>query len=308
MIRTFRNADLPSLTDVWVRHWSLPTAPPSVSVAMIEQAILSRTFFDPSRLLIAEVDGQVQGWCHHSPGIGAAADSAVISAICLVPDAAADVGDRLVTEAMKKIESSGVETILAGPLRDDQHGYAGLSPIGHGIGIPESESRIVQLLTRHGFSASRPTIRMTVSTQAYRMGVSREALQLRRSTRVSREPQTPSDPGLASAMAHFNIERHRLFDRSGNPLSSVGFWCSDPEAEVMCSDHAILDLDEAHQREGLQPPDAFLVATVLQSLSGRHVFSVETAIDSASVDLLKQLKSLHFREQERGNVWIKTVP
>lgn len=307
MIRSFRNADVPAIADVWMRHWSWLTPPPAVTAAMIEQAILSRTFFDASSLLVAEVDDRIQGWCHFAARLEAGVESAVICAICLTPGIAASVGEDLLSATLQRIESSRCRRIDAGLLRDDQFGYAGLAPIGHGIGILETDSRITSLLSESGFSSSKSATRMTVSTQAYRVPISRESLQFRRSTRCSCETPSLDDPRQASAMAHFDIERHQLFDRGENRLASVDLWCSDPEAEVMRSDNAILDIRQAYQRGSLDPPEAFLVATVLQSLAERHVYWVETSVDDEHLQLRDQLKSLQFREQERGAVWTKEL-
>lgn len=307
MIRNFRNADLPAIADVWMRHWSWLSPPPVVTAAMIEQAILSRTFFDPSRLLVAEQDDRVQGWCHFADGHDWKPKTAVICAICLTPGLAASVGEELLAATLQRIGSSHFRRIEAGPLRDDQFGYAGLEPIGHGIGIPEADSRINTLLTEGGFTTSTSATRMTISTQAYRMPISREALQYRRSTRSTWETPSLDEPRQASAMAHFDIERHHLLDRAGKRIASVDLWCSDPEAEVMRSDHAILDIQQAHQRGSLDPPESFLLATVLQSLAGRHIFQVETSIDSEYLELGDQLKLLLFREQQRGTVWTKKL-
>ena len=67
LIRQFRNADLPALVDVWIQHWSAVGPSPAVSVAMIEQAILAKTFFSESTLLVATVDEKVVAWCHFYP-------------------------------------------------------------------------------------------------------------------------------------------------------------------------------------------------------------------------------------------------
>ncbi len=303
MIRTFCNADVPALTDVWRCHWSLVTPTPAVTVAMVEQAILSRTFFDASRLLVADVNGRLQAWCHFAANV----ESAVICAICARPDAAAEVCDDLLAATLQQIGAAGFGRVEAGLVRDDQFGYAGLAPIGHGIGIPESDTRISNLLTEQGFIPGKQATRMTVSTGTYRMPVSREALQFRRSTTFRCETPTLESTRQASAMAHFDIEHHQLLDRDGRQLASVDLWCSDPEAEVMSSDHAILDIHQAQQRGQLEPAEAFLVATVLQSQPGRHIFEVETSVDREQSVLCDQLKSLHFREQARGAVWTRDL-
>ncbi len=306
MIRSFHNADVPALADVWIRHWSMIAPPPPVTVAMIEQAILSRTFFDASQLLIAEEDGRACGWCHFA--IDPSADRlGVLCAICLVPEADPSIGRQLLAESMQRLASLGIDRVNAGLLRDDRFGYAGLEPIGHGIGIPQADGRITELLSQSGFTSAQSAVQMVASTGAYRPPISREAVQLRRSTQLACETATVPDPPSASAMAHFDIERYRLIDRAGKPLATVDLWCSDPEAEVMVSRHAILDIEPALQRGSLDAAESFLVASILQSLAARHVFSVESVIDGTQTELYQQLQTLHFHEQQRGDVWTRDL-
>lgn len=306
-VRSFRNADLPALVDVWVRHWSALTASPPESVKIIEQAILARSFFDPASLLVAVQEESIQGWCHtfadrHDP------TAAVLGVICFAPEAEETVGDELLAAAEASIAEAGFGRILAGPLRDDQGGYAGLDPLGHGIGIPEVDTRTNSLLARRGYTVERVVERMVVSTNLYRAPVNRQFLQFRRTTRVERDAIVPTQQRQASAMSHLDIERHRLIDkRAGKQPAKLDVWTSDPEFQVMNGADAILDLGPAHQRGALEPAESFLIASMIQSLADRHVFSLESAVDASKGELIAQLKELRFETIGRGFRWEKTL-
>lgn len=314
-IRDFCNADLPGLARVWSEHWAAVGQPPPVSSTIVERAILSRTFFSPGELLVATVDGHVEAWCHYSrPGLEGddwsgqtAADVAVLSAICFT-QSGLQLCDDLLAATQEKVVADGVQTILVGPLRDQQCGYVGLSPVGHGIGVPDSDMRASSLLSRHGFSPESSYLRMVVTTAPYRPPVNREMMQFRRTTRAERASIVPQQGRYASAMCHLDIEHHLLMNhRNGDRLANARLWLSDPEAQVMSCSEAILDLSVTEDPQQLTPAESFLVAAMIQSMATRCIFRVETVINAEHAELTAQLKTLKFESEQRGQRWKKEL-
>ena len=149
VIRSFQNADLPILHQLWMEHWSAIGPAPEVREAQIEQAVLARTFFRANDLLVAENDGVACGWLHfcQSPWDP---ELVVIPTICLGVGADASLASMLLGEAQRRIAAvgaavgaaSGTRRIQVGVVRDDRFGYAGLDPIGHGTGISADDLRL----------------------------------------------------------------------------------------------------------------------------------------------------------------------
>ncbi|QEG00918.1 hypothetical protein Mal15_49940 [Stieleria maiorica] len=314
-VRDFCNADLPGLARVWSEHWTAAQSPPPISATIIERAILSRAFFSPRDLLVATIDGHVEAWCHFSrPGDHGdewsgmpAGDVAILSAICFT-HAGLKCCDDLLAAAEKRIRAEQCHSILAGPMRDQQCGYVGLAPIGHGIGVPDVDVRAASLLSRHGYSPERSFQRMVVTTAPYRPPVNREMMQFRRTTRAERSAVVPQQGRYASAMAHLDIEHHQLINhRNGDRLANVRLWLSDPEAQVMSCSEAILDLSVTETPGELTSAETFLIAAIIQSMATRCVFRVETAIDGEHSQLKEQLTSLHFENTQRGQRWTKEL-
>ncbi len=305
-IRPFRNADLPDIADIWIRHWATVTQPPPVSVAMIEQAVFARTFFQANDLLIARRNNATVAWCHMIPDTTTGA--AVVPAICFAAEGL-QLCDALLRQAEAKIFSSGCQTIEIGPLRDSHCGYAGLAPLGHGIGVSTTDTRTSSLLSRQGYSTGRTIQRLVAETSTYRPAVNREWMQYRRTTRIERRIETPTDSRTASAMAHLDIERYSLIDhRSGKELATVDLWTSDPEAQVMSCAEAILDLGPIQVRGELTSEEGFLISSLIQSLANRRVFEVQTALDDAGNKLQEQLALVGMKSVERGHRWTKQLP
>lgn len=314
-IRDFCNADLPGLARVWSEHWTAAQSPPPISTTIIERAILSRAFFCSQELLVATVDGCVEAWCHFTrPGVHGDqwsdmpdSDVAILSAICFT-QAGLGCCDELLSAAQRRIVEEDCRTILAGPLRDQQCGYVGLAPIGHGIGIPDVDVRASSLLSRHGFSPESSFQRMVVTTAPYRPPVSREMMQFRRTTRAERSAVVPQQGRYASAMAHMDIEHHQLINhRNGDRLANARLWLSDAEAQVMSCSEAILDLSVIETAGELTSAETFLVAALIQSMATRCIFRVETVINAEYGQLKEQLTSLNFDNTGRGQRWKKEL-
>lgn len=282
--------------------------PPFVNHAKFEQAILSRRFFDPNLLLVAEskaTDGDsVAGWCHYSLP-DAHSDSTLIHALCLGSSVEPAVGLQLLTAAEKTC-SSGTP-IRVGVVRDDQRGYSGLEPIGFGIGIPLSDYRTTGVLQQAGFNPMTPILRMLANVARYRPPVSREALQFRRAARVEMRPELSSNPRIAASLSHIDLERAVLLDSGGQQLACARVWFSDPEAEVMSPTAAILDIRNQHDAGKLQPADSFLIGSLVQSLAHRNIQTVETAVDRDKTELVDQLQKLQFPTVDEGMCWQKTA-
>ena len=304
-IRRFCNADLPALAERWVQHWSAYGPPPEISGTMIEQAVLGRTFFHPDSLLVAEYDGYVHGWCHlvERPK----SDAVIMAALCASPEGGRGVLEPLIEAAERQVQAWNYHHLLVGPLRDNVCGYVGLDPVGHGIGVPTTDHRTSSLLAHLGYLESHHVERMRAETTPYRPPINRESLQLARTTRLETEIWLPSEPRLAAAMSHLDIERHRLVDhRGGEVLAEVRLWTSDPEAQVMRPSEAILDLSESPQGD-LDTATAFLIGSLLRTLANRRIFHVETAVDQADATRMAQLKGLHFRTADTGIRWQKPL-
>lgn len=305
-IRQFHNADLPALVELWTQHWSAIGPPPLINAARFEQAVLARTFFDPADLLVAERDGAIQAWCHHAAN-GALENTATICAICLGTGCDEEVSSELLDAVQRRVADAGFQQLTVGLIRDDTQGYGGVDPIGHGIGIPKSDTRMTALLDRGGFAPGKNACRLVATTRAYRPPVSRDALQLRRSSQIRAETHKQNEPRLAASMSHLDIESNVLCDRAGNELASVQLWFSDPEAEVMNPSLAILDIANAHARGRLEPAESYLIGTLAQSMAQRRIQTIETSVDSDHSELLSQLQTLHFQVVEEGIRWVKSL-
>ncbi len=282
---------------------------PMISMAQLEQAILARTFFEPGCLLIVDSrqdSRAIDGWCltYRDPE---SATSASVCAVCLSSASDDSAGDQLIDAVESQMVANAVQQVHAGVVRDRQFGLAGLSPIGHGIGVPMLDLRMSSILQQRNYDQQRGVQRMTAMVAGFRPPVSRDSMQLRRTSERSFSDYLHPTARGAAAMSHLNIETHCLIDRAGTELSRLNLWFSDAEAEVMSPSQAILDLTEIRSDDGVSAADSYLIGSVVQSLGSLGIASVETAVDMNQPVRMAQLEALGFTAGDQGIEWVKRL-
>jgi hypothetical protein len=309
-IRTFLNADLPYLADLWCIHHATYRNPPAVNHAIFQQAIASRLFFDFSRLLVATHNGHPVAWCQWFPGENKVA---TLAALCFQTDA---IANSAVVELLRQVEHrallAGMVELSVGIHFQSTWGYQGLEPIGHGLGIDVADDRTNTLLESSGYQEIKRIDRWEVLTTGYRPPVNRELLMLRRSAKVQRDKSSAQKPGYAAAMIHLEIERHVLVDLiTRAELASVELWTSDPEAFVMPSTDAIIGSwshpSHTNQVNGDDIPLRYLVANLIAQLAERRIRSLHRSVATDNIDEATTLIATNFTRTSAGRLMMKKL-
>lgn len=304
-IRPFCNADVPKLLDRWIQHWATFGPPPFLNMAKFEQAVVARRFFRAEQLLVAEADDNIVGWVWTAPSVVEPSTTRV-SALCFCPEST-EVGVALMQAAESLCREGGNTCLKVGALRDHLYGFAGLDPVGHGFGVSSADRTTIDVLQQLGYTPDRDVVQLTASATEYRVPVSREAMQFRRTTHTESAAFNFSNEREAAAMSHFDVEVVRLLNQTGQTLASIRFWYSDPEAEVMEPGNAIIDLNDTQRRDGLSAPELYLVGSVVSGMERRRVMTVETVVDQGATELMNQLASLRFEKTTSGSEWGKAL-
>jgi len=133
-IRPFKNSDLPGLFSVWMGHWEAARENPPVSVSILERAVLSRSFFRPESLLVAEDAGRVVAWCQHfqddmpcnqtaeasaetsqsTSSAENASTNAIIAALCFDADRGLEACDQLLAQTEQRLLADGTRQVRVG--------------------------------------------------------------------------------------------------------------------------------------------------------------------------------------------------
>lgn len=306
-IRTFRNGDLPYLHRLWREHWAELRIDTVTTLRHLEQSVLSRLYFNPEQLLVAELDGIPFGWCQwfESPND---TESVLIPIIVVGhlenPTGRRSVGQKLLSTVIDQFPNGQVIQVGAGD--EWEYGYSGLDPVGPGIGIYGQDTTAKSFLTDNGFHEDATWEWFRVDVASFRMPVNREFLQLRRSTTVQYGPQVNRNQRFARAITHLDARRVILSDRSGGELDSLLFYLSENEVEVMPSNTCMLHLDIETQQQGLSTSQVYLVASLIQDAATHHLRYIDLSISSIdSGMLIDQLRSLQFQQYASGSAWVR---
>lgn len=317
-IRSFLNSDLPHLARLWVAHHAAYRPPPAVSTAVWEQAVAARHFFDPARLSVAADLSGPLAWCQW---FDAGDGQAHLAAVCWDPTAAgAAAATALVDHCLQQIAAAGMQRVQAGPHDGARWGYQGLEPVGQGIGISTSDRRTSELLSAAGFEAAEPFDRWEVATANYRPPFSREALAFHRSTRIATRNLAPASPADAAAMFHLDVQRFDLLGTSGNqPLASAEVWLSDPDAQVMSTQQAILgrvaggspgqasigqpSIGQASDEAAIR----YLVGQIIGQLASKRIGTLIRSVATSETAETARWQAMKFQKTDSGQTMVRRL-
>lgn len=308
-IRSFLNADLPCLAELWCIHHATYREPPAVSSIVFQQAIASRLFFDASRLLVATSDQQPVAWCQWFPGENGVAS---LTAICFQTDPIANLAVKELLQAVeRRARLANMSRITVGVHYTSAWGYQGLEPIGHGLGVDVADERTNTLLEQAGYQEQKRIDRWEVATAGYRQPVNRDMLTFRRSAKIQRLSSAAQAPELAAAMVHLDVERHTLVDlHSDAILASAELWVSDPEALVMPVTDAIL-ASWSRPDPATPPRDdsavKYLISSLIPQLADRRIRSLQHSVATDNLDEASTLLATHFARTSAGRLMSKPL-
>lgn len=309
-IRSFLNADLPHLADIWCIHHAMYRNPPNVRHAVFEQAVASRLFFDPSRLLVATIDRTPVAWCHWFPMADRAAS---LKAFCFLSQpAAVDAASALLSHAEQQAAVSGNAELMVGVHFEIACGYQGLEPVGHGLCVDVADDRTNTLLEAAGYQERKRIDRWEAMTVGYRPPVNRDLLMLRRTTKIKREAPEFLPPDVAAAMIHLEVERQTLIDlRTHIVLATADIWTSDPEALVMPMNEAILgNWSHPSRPEELSTDDIplrYLIASIIPMLQDRRIRSLQRSVATDNTAEATTLMAANFSRTSAGRLLSKRL-
>ena len=168
-----------------------------MAVTLLEAQVFAKPYFQPKNLLIAELEGKIAGMAH------------LVSDGPLVPDdlrkeianlpivlaanipEAADVEDALVRAAETIARELSATSILLGGTSDPGPFYFGLAKGSCNRGALVSDTRMIELASRHGFAHQKSWRVYSRALRGFRPPVDRNQIAARRSLNVMREDDPP---------------------------------------------------------------------------------------------------------------------
>ncbi|MCE9605430.1 MAG: GNAT family N-acetyltransferase [Planctomycetia bacterium] len=312
--RTFRNSDPPHLVDIWRSQPPERALVQPMSVALFDQLVLAKQYFDPAGLTIAWDGDLPVGFSHAAfgptaDGSGVDTQLGVTHLVMTRPHyQRRGIGSELLTHSEEYLRRNGAELLYAGgigPLNGFYLGMYGGSELG---GVLDSSHAAQCLFRSAGYREIDRTLVLHRETGSFRPPVDRRLMQLRRNASI----RTINDPAPASwwqagaqgdfAQLRFELD---LKQPALQAVATVTFWMMETISAawgVHAAGLIELQTKPEFQRQGMA---MFLLGEAFQQLRNYGVSLVETQTMVHNAPALGLYKKLGFNEVDQGAVFRK---
>jgi hypothetical protein len=309
--RHFRNTDPPGLVRVWNTQPTQRGLLSAVSEPLLDQYVLSKLFFDPHGLIVAQDGDTIRGFVH--AGFGPGDDGQQLDcqqgaiALVMVDDHSSGglLGDELRQCAEEYLRQQGTRNCWGGAWGNVAPFYRGLYGGSSLPGILESDQFQTRLFQAAGYLPQRRNLVWQRTLVDFRPPMSRELLQVRRQCRVESVPALPPTRWWeACCSVHHEDVQFRLTDMTGSrELACMMAWDLEPLSSSWGTVAAGLLKWQALDPQVSSAHEQFLLVESLKQLQTQGISLVETQIAEEDVSARALLEELGFRQVDVGVVY-----
>lgn len=311
--RTFRNTDPPHLVEIWRSQPPQRGLAQPMSLALFEQHVLSKPYFDAEGLIVALDDDKPVGFAHAA--FGATDDEQGVlytfgcTALMMVRAnyQRQGIGAELLARCEGYLRGQGATVLYAGEISPLNAFYLGLYGGSELPGVLDSTPQAQQLFRSHGYREIDRSTVMHLDLRRFRAAIDRQQLQIRRSTVVEvQDDPRPRSWWQACLYAPLERTNYTLRDRSDNlPVARATLWAMTPLAMnwgMQAAGLVDIEVEVAHQRQGLA---TFLLGEMFKRLMAQGVALVEVQTMLRNAPAIALYKKLGFEEVDQGAVYRK---
>jgi hypothetical protein len=308
-IRSYRNTDSASICRVWnAHHTGLGVG--RISSLHFELTALAKPYFAADDLLVATVDGELQGFLHLSSASSAdmtEADSTrgVLSALCIAPgENENELAAALLKRADQVLHAAGVTSCTTRPMPPDCPFYLGLGAGDSMMGITIADQRTYGWLVKANWVPRQATSGWELFLDNFQPPVDRLQIQIRRMAHVDRMLDEPMLPWRqACLLGHTEPTGFQLTLRvEGTVVQKLLVWSVGQE--LMTTPESVVWLWPIEVVESTQIADqlVFLLSESLRQMADDRVEVIRTYSDAAKTLVTSVLTRLGFRNANSGVV------
>jgi ribosomal protein S18 acetylase RimI-like enzyme len=297
LYRAFRNTDPPRLVQVWNGAFQGRSAVTLRTATPLERFVLSKPYFDPAGLILAEEDGQCVGFIH--AGMLEGEPDGVISLIAVRPAyQRRGIGRELLRLGEEYLRGGGARAIFAGAARGCNPFYFGLYGGAVCSGFLLSDAAAEPFFLNHGYRVAQTLLvlqrplDMSLRIVDPRFTLVRNSCQIRLQT-----PRQLSCREQECTIGVVEPVEFRLEDKSTGTVKCrtlmwemEGFTNRWGAPAVGLLDY---QTDPASRRLGL---GKYLLATILKQLQDQYFQVVEVHIDESNEPAKSFLSQLGFEQ------------
>lgn len=313
--RAFLNTDAPALVALWNGQAGVQALRQPLTLALLEECVFGKPYFDRHGLLVAEADGRLAGFAHAGFGVPNHGTelSTEAGAVQLVVVGQHPQREGIACELLERAEAyltgRGAREIWAGCVQPLHGFYLGLYGGSESPGVLESDAASLALFRSAGYAELGRHSILQRSLAGFRPLIDRQQLQLRRQFDLESEPAPACESWWeAWTIGAFDRTRHQLFQRGqAEPCGSVLTWdrkhlLGDVEGNTA----GLIGLwirDDLRGR-GL---GKFLVGEVLRAVQADGVPQVDVQVAETNAAALAVFRRLGFQQADRGYLLRKSL-
>ena len=309
--RTFRNWDPPALVDLWNTSVSGRGSARGIWVQDLDRLILSKPYFDPAGIILAENGARAVGFVHAGFGAGDGNSAlsrrfGVITMLLVAPKYRRQgIGRELVRRAETYLRTSGSQVIYAGSVQPLNPFYLGLYGGSELPGILQSDEAVHHLFQSLGYRPADECLVLQRNLQ-HPVGLTNaraRAWARRLEFRVEPQP-VPSDWWSA---CQFSCIEDTLFElllrSSGQTVARAVGWEIQPLAQAWGVDAVGITRVEVHADYRNQGLGTCLMIQVLRHYRHRLLALAEVQTMAHNQAAQRLYQRLGFTEVDRGIVY-----
>lgn len=313
--RAFQNTDPPALAEIWRNQPAEHGRLHPMTVALLEQFVFSKPYFDRAGLIVA-VDGERPvGFVHAAfgPSDDEQSLSKQMGLTCLVmvhPDyQRRGIGGELLARGESYLRQQGAEVLYGGGVAPLNGFYLGLYGGSELPGVLDSDAGEQRLFCAHGYREIDRVAVLERDLTGFRVPVDRALMQVRRRSSV----QAVFDPPPRTwwqACAWSGLERTRFelsLRDAGRVVASAAFWSLEPISRawgVQAAGLIELEVTEEFRRQGIA---TFLLGEAMRQLQAQGVSLVQAQTMQRNAPALALYQKLGFQLIDQGAVYRKDV-
>jgi GNAT superfamily N-acetyltransferase len=301
--RPFRNTDSPALVELWRRAAASRPLVQPLSLALFEQLVLARPFFDRLGLVVAVQAGEPIGFAHAGFGpVGDGPEGAPARGSTLLvvapPPATQEVALALLSRCEEYLRQRGATVVYGGAADPFASFYLGLYGGSEAGGIPDSDPSAQDMFRAASYVEAGRWAVLRRDLASLRPIVDRTQIQIRRRAIVEARLDPPyANWWQAATLGAFDRTvfefrwRERQFE-PGPSEASLTCWEMDPLSAhlgVRAVGLVSLFVQPQSRRQGLA---TFLLGEALRQLHQQGVAMAEARAnrqDFAAIDLFRKL-------------------
>jgi hypothetical protein len=312
----FRNSDSAGIATLWNEQPPIQGRLQTLTVALLEQYVLSKPYFDPHGLIVARDSGRVIGIIHvgfapgSQPGELVCRDG-IVAQLIIAPRAdATEISTQLLSEGEAFLRIAGATEFYGGGFGEYGPFYLGLYGGSRLPGVLAGDTQVIESLRAGGYSEHRQVGIWQRELANFRPPVDRQFVALRRQFQLRPQTADPGDRWCDTCTFGWTDRTHLEVAATATEsvIGRLTFWDMEPLASSW-GVRALGLANSTFPTEALRGQLlAWFLAESMRQFQTHGIVLIEVQVDQNDMVLEETCRKLSFQQVDRGIQFRKTNP